>query len=393
MQRYALRTLRQSPWYSAMVISVLGVGMALATVVFAVVDGVLFKPLPTGAWRNCGRRRSRQRADLVRSPRVTARSRRGRGDTRLPLTAVSSPYRFRRTDGRDTGRPRSTSVLRRPGGPAVVRRIRSEDFDWWEPQGPAVRPLLVSYRFWHQELGGAPDAVGRSTSGSGRRPVGRTDRRRVAAGFRVSSGSDEPQPESCRRCGGFAVRSGPIIVSCSACPRVRSRLRSRPAGGCHTSCCPRRIAAGHQPRHLSIPCGWCRRPMSSGAATSGLRAHARGAAVLLLLACLNVAGLTAARNVERRRMLAVWRALGADRQRVCSKPALGDWTARDRVGRRLALLLAKPLLVWTISLLPATVVLLKTPALDVRVMWPWSFARLRAVMAWSALWPARVDAR
>ena len=44
--RYALRTLRRSPWYSAMVVCVLGVSMGLATVVFAVVDGVLFKPLP-----------------------------------------------------------------------------------------------------------------------------------------------------------------------------------------------------------------------------------------------------------------------------------------------------------------------------------------------------------
>jgi hypothetical protein len=44
--RYALRALRGSPWYSATVVAVMGISMALATVVFAVVDGVLFKPVP-----------------------------------------------------------------------------------------------------------------------------------------------------------------------------------------------------------------------------------------------------------------------------------------------------------------------------------------------------------
>jgi hypothetical protein len=40
------RVLRQSPWYAAAIVGVLAVGIALTTVAFAVVDGVLFKPLP-----------------------------------------------------------------------------------------------------------------------------------------------------------------------------------------------------------------------------------------------------------------------------------------------------------------------------------------------------------
>ncbi len=44
--RYSLRSLRQSPWYAATVIGVIALGMTLATTVFAVVDGVLFRPLP-----------------------------------------------------------------------------------------------------------------------------------------------------------------------------------------------------------------------------------------------------------------------------------------------------------------------------------------------------------
>jgi predicted lysophospholipase L1 biosynthesis ABC-type transport system permease subunit len=44
--RYAVRSLWRAPWYSATVVGVMALGMALATTVFAVVDGVLFKPLP-----------------------------------------------------------------------------------------------------------------------------------------------------------------------------------------------------------------------------------------------------------------------------------------------------------------------------------------------------------
>ena len=40
-----LSSLRHAPWYSSTVIGVIALGMALATTVFAVVDGVLFKPI------------------------------------------------------------------------------------------------------------------------------------------------------------------------------------------------------------------------------------------------------------------------------------------------------------------------------------------------------------
>jgi hypothetical protein len=44
--RLALRTLRRSPWYATTVVGTVALTIALAATVFAVVDGVLFKPLP-----------------------------------------------------------------------------------------------------------------------------------------------------------------------------------------------------------------------------------------------------------------------------------------------------------------------------------------------------------
>ena len=44
--RHGWRAVRHAPWYTLTVTSVLATGIGLTTVAFAVVDGVLFKPLP-----------------------------------------------------------------------------------------------------------------------------------------------------------------------------------------------------------------------------------------------------------------------------------------------------------------------------------------------------------
>lgn len=44
--RYVVRGLRAAPWYAATVIAVVAVPMAMAATTFAIVDGVLFRPLP-----------------------------------------------------------------------------------------------------------------------------------------------------------------------------------------------------------------------------------------------------------------------------------------------------------------------------------------------------------
>src|SRR6185295_5182172 len=44
--RHAFRSLRRTPWYTVTAIAVVALGTTLTATVFAVVDGVLFKPLP-----------------------------------------------------------------------------------------------------------------------------------------------------------------------------------------------------------------------------------------------------------------------------------------------------------------------------------------------------------
>lgn len=44
--RFTVRSVKSAPWYAAAVVGVTGVTVALATTTFAIVDGVLFRPLP-----------------------------------------------------------------------------------------------------------------------------------------------------------------------------------------------------------------------------------------------------------------------------------------------------------------------------------------------------------
>ena len=398
--RYSFRTLRRSPWYAATAISILGIGIALPTVVFAIVDGVLFKPVPYPR---------PEELYVIRVDRTTAPS-----SEALPvsfieidawveavpgaqLTAVSSaPYRFKRTDGReywaaDVDERFFDVVGIRP----LVGGFSREDFDWYQPeQGRGVRPVLVSYRYWQTELGGRFETIGqigdawrRDTVLWGERVVGV-----LPPDFVFPVDSDKPQPEIV----------SPIARGFRSPLRVEYQgLLRAPAGITEIAV---HLAAATRQASLAAPPGGHQREAPFDAVrllplVGELGRHERptfalafaGSALLLMLACLNVAGLAAAKNIERRRSLAVCRALGASgstlvRGLLCEIGIV----ALAAIG--VAIMLATPMLTLTIGLLPATVTLLKAPAIDGRVLAAAIVFALAAV-GLVAIWPARVATR
>jgi putative ABC transport system permease protein len=401
MQRYALRTLWHSPWYSATVIFVLGIGIALSAVVFAVVDGVLFKPLPYSRieeLRIVQPERSSapsSSAALVSFVEIDAWAAAIPG---VPLTAMSKPRRFRRSEGHQYWAAdvdeRFFDVL---GIRPLIGGFSPEDFDWYQPdQGRGVRPVLVSYRFWQTELGGAPDAIGR-IDGSWKRGAMQWGERIVGVlplDFVFPLDSDEPQPEILSPIArGFR---GPLNTDYRVMLRAPSgtdvvRIRERLLDG------TRRAALAAPPRghQREAPFDGVRLiPAVDELGRLERPAFAitfAGAAVLLLLACVNVAGLTAARNVERRRALAVRRALGASRG-VLVRGLMYEIGVLGAAAAALAALLAKPMLVWTIAVLPPTVTLLKAPAVDARVVLACAaFALVTTALV--GLWTAPVATR
>src|SRR5690606_29939492 len=114
-------------------------------------------------------------------------------------------------------------------------------------------------------------------------------------------------------------------------------------------------------------------------------------AVLLVLACVNVAGLVAARNIQRRHSLQIRTALGAG-PAALARELVAELSIPAAIAVGVALLLAQPLLVWTLDLLPSTVTLLKAPAIDGRVFFAAAATAIGTTLLVS-IWPAWMAAR
>ena len=399
--RHASRVWRQSPWYVATVVGVLAVGIALTTVTFAVVDGVLFKPLPF--------RDSRElhlvHADVDSAPRTQPPPVAWR-DARAWIQAVPDlRITVLRSDPRFGDAAIDEWFFDVVGIRPLAGGFSKADFDWAAEVERTmgrrrIRPVLISHRTWLKEYGGDWSVIGRtiiladrSGSVSGKRIAGILPRDFV---FPIDAGAAQPREIS------------PIPTSDRDSSRrdfyVIARLSRDDAPSL-----PQRLTAaaralveppdvrGHAPAERAQRVPFDRVglvPLEEHLARHVRPAFAMvfaGAGVLLLLACVNVAGLVGARSVERRRDVAVRRALGAGTWPLV-RGLLAETLLLAAVATGLALLVSRPLLFETVDLLPPTVTLLKDPALDLRVF---AVATLLAVLSACAvaLWPARAAAR
>ena len=396
--RHAARLCRRAPWYAATVVGVLAVGIALTTVAFAVVDGVLFKPLPFARSHDL----YLLHADAASAPRPDPPPVSFHHATvwreaapELAMTLVSHDPRT----GMASIDERFFDVV---GFRPYLGGFTAGDFDWLEASlasGARIRPRLISYMQWLREYGGDPSVVGRTFI--------HTNRPGFTSGFRLAGvlppdfvfpldvGGRPPEEVSplLRSDRTSPVRSLHVIARvprrevAHVTNRFSVALRERPE--------PRPL--GHYPAEVSQYTRFDRVSLTS--LDAHLARHVRpafglvfaGAGVLLLLACVNVAGLVAARNVDRQRDVAVRRALGA-----------GTWTLirglflevliLAGVATLAALVVARPLLLWTIDMLPESVPLLKTPAVDARVFGAAALVMLATALT-IATWPARLAAR
>ena len=392
--KQAFRTWRHAPWYVTTVIGVLTVGIALTTVAFAVVDGVLFKPLPFQGSRDL----YLLHADAASNPRtepppvsfdVVNAWREGAPD--LATTVIS--YEPRSGDPRIDERFFDVVGMR-----PIIGGFSPEDFDWYDDRDPnakRVRPVLISYRRWLDEYGADASVVGRTTL--------TVERPGFTAGIRIVGvlppdfvfpldvGSTPPTtmaPLPRQRRSGptrslFVVGRVSHGVSTVA-DRLTAAMRARPEPP----------LSGHVPTELRQRIIFDRVHLVR--LDDHLARHVRpafslvfaGAAVLLLLACVNVAGLVGARNVERQRDIAVRRSLGASTATLL-RGLLAELLVLAVIATGAALLIARPLLLWTLDLLPDTVPLLKEPAIDGRVFAAATLVAVTTALL-VALWPARL---
>jgi predicted permease len=406
--RFAWRAVCQARWYSATVTGVLGAGIALATVVFAVVDGVLFKPLPFFRAEELFLLRARIGTEL---PPVSYRDIAGWSEAvpDLRLTGVSAaPLGFDREPGQELWSARvDQHFFDVIGARPLVGGFTEDDFGFaWdrEQDGGVFQPVLVSHAMWRQRFGSDPTVVGRRLSRSERQ--GKTYGLRIAGvlppGFVFPLDLGTPQPDLLTPLTRDQQRS--VRRELQAIARIPSSAdRAEILERLRTSTRERAPLARVETDHATHPgSGRGQTPFEDVQVVSvpeqlgaeerpAFRLVAAASALMLLLACVNVAGLSAARNVERRRDLAIRRALGAGDWRLV-RSALFEIAMLAAAGTAVALAIAGPLLAATISLLPRTLTLLKAPELDGRV-----FAAAAAIAGATvllvALWPAHVAAR
>jgi putative ABC transport system permease protein len=160
--RVALRTLLRAPWFSALAISTLALGIGLNTALFSLVDAVLLRPLPyheperlVEIWGQDEERTG------MRVPGPFLEALRARSRT-LSTIGIHGPVGgvLRTNDGLVDvrGDHVSANFLDLLG----VRPLYGRGFLPGEDQPGAPPKLLASYHFWRQYLQSDPRAVGRT---------------------------------------------------------------------------------------------------------------------------------------------------------------------------------------------------------------------------------------
>jgi predicted permease len=389
--RQALRALRSAPWYTMTAVGVIALSMVLATTVFAIVDGVLFKPLPypngddlydvTGAFT------ALPEFTMASISRLDAE----RWAAALPEARFTSVSIGTAVTIADNDYWRAAYVDRQffdvIGVPPFLGGFNDADFG----VAAKVKPVIVTYEIWQHRLGGTRGALGRlliDAKGEGVRVAGV-----MPPGFVYPHPAGRVAPEAL----------APLPVGSPASmqnPANRSvQLLARMPRGVNRAAVEGRLALAAREVALRFP------PPGDDASVSATRRITRGpfdtvrvrplrvflvsaihpfaaasfavAAALLLLGVLNLAGLAAGRAIDRQRELSLRVALGSSTWtlvRLLAKEHAVVVTAGTGVG-----LIAAPfLLSAAVALLPPGIMLVGTPAMNGRVV---AFGITSAVIA------------
>jgi predicted permease len=330
----ACRQLLRSPGFALAAVTSLALGIGANTAMFTLADALLFRPLPVRAPERLLRVDSLDPADVSRQPRAIVGSIvdairdahifAGVCGFLAPLTTIDIGGRFA-----------SVSALTVSGdcfdtlgvGPALGRLLTPDD----DREG-APKVIAISYDSWLQDFGGRPDVLGRTVGIEGEpfRIVGVMEKRfpGVLVGFPARVYLPLHQ-----------IKLPPSLSYASLGQYVFARLRDGDAASGVTArldvewpawlaaTAPARLSGADRERYLK------RRPLVRSAATGidySLRARFGGplmalvviAALVLLVAAVNVANLLLARAADRRRDTAVRMALGATRWQIARKVLL-----------------------------------------------------------------------
>lgn len=378
--RYAARTLARTPGFTLTAIAIVALGIGANTAAFSVTDFVLIRPLPfpqpdrlVKIWENVpGYTQMELSPGNYRDWNNRSSSFEGFGMyTTAPLNWIGQgePQRLE-------GVAVTANLLSTLGAKPIVGRT----FTAAEDNPDAAKTVLLSYRLWQTRFGGDPAVLGHKMilDGEPNTIIGVMPRE-----FRFpSSDADIWQPMAFPetlyqdRANNFVtgvarLKSGVTLERANAeLNGIAAQLeREFPRENEHTRATVLRLSdvVSQQSRLL-------------------LTALSGAALCVLLIACANLANLLLARGIERRKELAVRTAIGAGRERLL-RQMITESMILAGIGGALGVLLANAGVPLMARLVPMTLPIADTPAIDLRVLLFAAALTLLTGLAFGA-WPA-----
>ncbi len=340
--RHALRTLRRTPAYTLTVVLTLALGIGGTTAIYSILRSVILQPLPYAPAKRVMMIAERDSAANIRPASYpTFRDWRSGTDAFEAIAFARGLGRVLRTGDvaeRLVGAYVSDEFFRAlPQAAARGRTLEPADY------APGAPPALVlSWHLWQRRFGGDRSVVGRSvTLGDQTYTVVGV----MPAGYIYPTWADLWAPVTTILSTDPALQQRGVHVDSRVVGRLRPGVDSA-AGVKALSTVAARLADTY-PAESG---GWrsvAFLPVASeilGDTGSQLRLLSSAAVLVLLIACINVAGLALARASARSRELAIRAALGGGRTallRLLATECVVLGTAAGALGWGLALLLVR----------------------------------------------------
>jgi len=373
--RHALRRWRRRPAFAASAVLTLALGIAAATATFAIVDAVLLRPLPWARPESIvvvhgvypERRSNPATAETWdRWYLSTAAWEAIEGSDVFTETAAWRPNpRLDWTLGEgDADLVRMMDVSPRFLPLLGVRTVLGRHFSEADEQAPGS--IILTHETWLSRFGGRSDIIGatvRTRNVSTFDEIPRTVVGVIEPGFRY--GTERPDvlvPVLRRQSREFPERAARI-------PPPTIRIIARLAPGVSKEAAES-VAAALVTAAPSSESGTARlvfiEDEQLGSARRPLWLVFAGAAVLLLVACANVAGLLLAESHHRRSEIAIRIAIGGSRRRIV-RQLLVEHAVLATLGAGLGLAASSWLIGAAVALAPTGLPRLDAVALDLRV--------------------------
>jgi predicted permease len=392
--RAAVAGMRRSPGFTATALVTLALGIGATTSVFTIVHGVLLRPLPYASPERLVRIwEERPGGSSPAGNRWLSRSTyAGWREHRRTLDALGgyAVYDFQlvvRSEGfKAFGARVSPAVLGTLGVTPALGRFFTDEDDR-ETRSPVV---ILSDGLWRERYGSSPDAVGASISIDGRAAtiVGVAPPALAFPDPRVRFWLPLPIPRSA------TASTGTIVFS--AVGRLRPGVTLVQVEGEGTAAA--RAAPPHRLTEFFFgkggpPVVHVRRLVDdiTAPARPALSVLTVAVALVLLIACTNVASLLLSRGVTRQRELAIRAAVGGSRGRIL-RQLFTETAVFALIGGSLGLVLAWWLVRALPAIAPARMPRLESVGLDVTVVTFWIVTTLITAVA-AGVAPAARGAR